>query len=132
MFCETNLIVVECKQQQRRFKVKWKRKNNFRAHYINDWQISCTSDRQMCIKKQEKIFVSEKSVKNKSWIKKKKILFVWIMTQRMKLFYGLLGVVIGLSIGTFLKTFNTIETLSPCDTISFSSLQMKCKLNELL
>lgn len=53
------------------------------------------------------------------------------MTQRMKLFYGLLGVVIGLSIGTFLRSFNTIETLGPCDIISFSSIQMKCKLNEL-
>jgi hypothetical protein len=54
-----------------------------------------------------------------------------MMTQRLKLFYGLIGAVIGLCIGTFLKSFNVMETLSRCDMISLPSIQLKCKLNEL-
>lgn len=54
-----------------------------------------------------------------------------MMTQRLKLFYGLLGAVIGLCIGTFLKNFSTMETLSRCDTISLPSVQLKCEFDEL-
>jgi hypothetical protein len=55
-----------------------------------------------------------------------------MMTQRLKLFYGLLGAVVGLCIGTFLKNFSTMEALSRCDTISLPSIQLKCKFDELL
>lgn len=55
-----------------------------------------------------------------------------MMTQRLKLFYGLLGAVVGLCIGTFLKSFDTMEKISRnCDPI-YSSIQMRCKLNKLL
>lgn len=53
------------------------------------------------------------------------------MTKRLKLFYGFLGAIIGLCIGTFLKNFSTMEALSRCDAISLPSIQMKCKFDEL-
>ncbi|CRK90556.1 CLUMA_CG004259, isoform B [Clunio marinus] len=43
------------------------------------------------------------------------------MTQRLKLFYGLLGAVIGLCIGTFLKNFSTMETLTPLEIINLTA-----------
>jgi hypothetical protein len=51
-----------------------------------------------------------------------------MMTQRLKLFYGILGVVVGLCIGTFFKTFSTMETISQCELLSSASVQLKCKL----
>ncbi|KAG5681987.1 hypothetical protein PVAND_011386 [Polypedilum vanderplanki] len=50
------------------------------------------------------------------------------MTQHLKLFYGLLGAVIGLCIGTFLKSFNTMETITQCDLLSAASVQLKSPL----
>lgn len=61
MFFETNLIVVECKQQQRRFKVKWKRKRFFSTQWLTDR----VHMRQMCIKQ---IFCRQKSCREwKVW-----------------------------------------------------------------
>lgn len=55
-----------------------------------------------------------------------------IMTQRLKIFYGLLGAIIGLCVGTFMRNFSTMEVLSRCDNpISMPVVQMKCKFNEL-
>lgn len=69
-------------------------------------------------------------IENKTTIKIVKLNV--IMTQRLKIFYGLLGAIVGLCIGTFMKNFSTMEMLSRCDIpISMSTIQLKCKFNEL-
>lgn len=135
MFCETNLIVVKCKQlqHQRRFKVKWKRKKLWQISNVHMQSNIKGKNRQMCMNSDKKrlSWVSEKC--EKSLAKKREsfsCVCMQMMTQRLKLFYGLLGAVVGLCIGTFLKSFNTMENLIRCDTISLSSVQWKCKFNE--
>lgn len=52
-----------------------------------------------------------------------------MMTQRLKLFYGILGAVIGICIGAFFKSFNTMEAISQCSNLlAYSDIQIKCKL----